>query len=102
MGGPSLQNMLCLMDFLNLANQKTYYMSTCYLCSEPFFLPGEQRSPPPTVIIRPSVLLLAYRDILYTIPEEILTSNTITVEFAYGKHHDTRLDDRFIFAKATF
>ena len=51
----------------------------------------------PMFIIHCSVLLPPYRDILYTISEETRGSNTIAVEFAYGKHHDTRLDDRQIY-----
>ena len=97
MGGSSLQKMLCLMHFLNLANQKTYYMSTCYLCSEPNFLSGEQRSPlthghHPSFSTPSHPIAISY--IRYQKRLGVVTLSPLNLHM---ESYDTRLDDRQIY-----
>ena len=94
-GGAQLTKYALSYAFLNLANQKTYYMSTCYLCSEPNFLSGEQRSSHvhhPLFSTPSHPIAISY--IRYQKRLGVVTLSPLNLHM---ESYDTRLDDRQIY-----
>ncbi|KIM41165.1 hypothetical protein M413DRAFT_28230 [Hebeloma cylindrosporum] len=114
--GTAMQTALasdCPIIIVDGAQLAKYAASYTFLNLEDLRLPGQHQmaqyvapcpisfvanDSPPTLIIHRSEPLDADRDIIFTTSEKNQTS--VAVEFAFGMH-DTRPDDRLIFAKVT-